>query len=40
VWFEHRLLLGSRDDMRDIVRAVAKVAANGSELASTGNEDV
>ena len=32
VWFEHRLLLGSKEDMDDIVTAAAKVKAHISQL--------
>jgi len=32
VWFEHRLLLGTKDDMDDIVQAAAKVTANIGQL--------
>lgn len=34
VWLEHRLLLGSQEDMRDIVNAVLKVIENRDELAA------
>lgn len=41
VWLEHRLLLGSHDDMRDIVKAVTKISENRSELAAyRGSEGV
>jgi dTDP-4-amino-4,6-dideoxygalactose transaminase len=32
IWFEHRLLLGTRQDMHDIIAAIVKIRANASEL--------
>ncbi|MFM8626361.1 MAG: hypothetical protein ACKOCC_05350, partial [Actinomycetota bacterium] len=36
LWFTTSVLMGSQDDARDVVRAVAKIHANRGELAPRG----
>ena len=34
MWFEQRMLLGSRDDMKDIVKAISKIYEGRQAFAS------
>jgi len=40
IWMEHRLLLGTRDDMDDIVAAIEKVKAHAADLLHVGTAHV